>query len=469
MSDQDKAPAKGWRAEFRLVPAPVIITLAALLLVSISILVLGEVTLRNSEGYAQQTAEVLRRLDASARLKGLLIDAETGQRGFLLTGNAHTLCHSSGRPGNLNRRLLNLKALCPTPALKTQVARIKDVATERLGVASTSITLWETGEHENAINMVREGRGQVLSDELREKIGTLEEMSRGELQELRRHQQPNTFRTRFATLVSSLLAIGLLLVIIRMFMRQAAFQRAEADAAYDEAQRMQNLVDERTSELSRLSSHLQEVSEREKAELARNLHDELGGLLTAARMDISWLLGATATMDPEIHKKLEQVNDGLTESMDIKRRVVESLRPALLDHFGLPTALQNYFDESCKKAGLTCNTNIPEEMADLPQDLAIALFRVGQESLTNIIRHAKARNVHMSVESHGEIVRVIVVDDGVGMDLNSPTFRASHGITGMRHRVNALGGTFKLSSTPGTGTRLEITVPSTPPPQSDAK
>ena len=181
-------------------------------------------------------------------------------------------------------------------------------------------------------------------------------------------------------------------------------------------------------------------------------------------MDLSWLQGATKTLDPEIGDKLKQLNSAFTEAMDVKRRVVESLRPALLDHFGLPTALQNHFDETCKNAGLNCKSTVPEEIAELPQDLAIALFRVGQESLTNIIRHAKAKNVEMSFEIVNDVIKVLVRDDGVGLDLAGRQFRSSHGITGMRHRVQALGGTFNMKSKPGEGTVLEIRVPRVRPP-----
>ncbi|MEO8223992.1 MAG: histidine kinase [Gammaproteobacteria bacterium] len=201
---------------------------------------------------------------------------------------------------------------------------------------------------------------------------------------------------------------------------------------------MHLLVDARTAELPDLSAHLQSVSEREKAELARNLHDELGGLLTAARMDLSWLQAATRALDPEFGDKLKQLNHAFAEAMDVKRRVVESLRPALLDHFGLPTALQNHFDETCKSAG--------------------------QESLTNIIRHAKARNVELSVDVVDDVIKVLVRDDGVGLNLEGRQFRSSHGITGMRHRIQALGGTFNLQSIPGRGTEVQISVPRVRPP-----
>jgi signal transduction histidine kinase len=447
----------GWLSRIRLLPPALIATLVGILFASVTILILSEITLLTSTQYAQQISDVLRRLEATAQVHGLIIDAETGQRGFLLTGDARYLEPFEQAVREFPRSMEQLRKLSPSPALRTQVDVIEETALARLGVASTSITLWETGEHANAIDIARSGRDKELTDQFRIDVDTLEEMSKRELRELRSRQGPAALRSRLATLISSLLAIGLLLTVTRLFIRQADFQRAEAE-------RMQSLVDARTAELSELSSHLQEVSEREKAELARNLHDELGGLLTAARMDLSWLLGATQGLDPQIGEKLEQISQGLTESMDIKRRVVESLRPALLDHFGLSTAMQNYFEESCKKAGLNFTGSIPDDLPDLPQDLSIALFRVGQESLTNVIRHANAKNVDMSMAVVDDEVRVTVTDDGSGIDLDSPKIRNSHGISGMRHRIQALGGSFRLKSAPGNGTRLEISVPRVRPP-----
>ena len=217
------------------------------------------------------------------------------------------------------------------------------------------------------------------------------------------------------------------------------------------------IIEDRTRELSRLSTHLQSASEQEKADLARDLHDELGGLLTAANMDLAWLQGRSVTMEQEVRDKLGELVRTVTEAMNVKRRVVENLRPALLDHFGLPTALEAYFDETCKRAGIECRTTIPDETGPIPQSLAIALFRVGQESLTNIIRHARARHVEMTFEVGAAGYHLSVSDDGIGMDAEK--VRSSHGLAGMRHRVVSLNGTFEIQSAPGTGTRLDVLVP----------
>jgi signal transduction histidine kinase len=217
------------------------------------------------------------------------------------------------------------------------------------------------------------------------------------------------------------------------------------------------VVEDRTRELSALSNHLQALSEREKSELARKLHDELGGLLTAAKMDLSWL--QSRLEGAAIQERLSQLGGVLDEAMDLKRRVVEELRPSLLDHFGLPTALRAHVESTCAKAGLASRIQIEHPCESMPKETAIALFRVVQEGLSNIIRHAQANTVKLVLSGDQHQCVVTLVDDGHGFDPGSPEFRWSHGLMGMRQRAEALGGRLEVESRVGGGTTLRIKVP----------
>jgi len=217
------------------------------------------------------------------------------------------------------------------------------------------------------------------------------------------------------------------------------------------------LVDARTRELSALSSHLQNLAEKEKSELARTLHDELGGLLTAAKMDLSWL---QSRVDSATHQeRLAQLGSVLDEAMSLKRRVVEELRPSLLDHFGLATALRAYVEAACNKSGIRNDIRLPDESETIPKDIAITLFRIVQEGLNNIIRHANARHVTLELDAGAGGYALALSDDGQGFDADGTQGPWRHGIMGMQHRVRALGGRFSLQSTHGNGTILRITLP----------
>ena len=238
---------------------------------------------------------------------------------------------------------------------------------------------------------------------------------------------------------------------------RAQLAGGSAGASADPALEVEKLVEARTRELSALSTHLQDLTEKEKAALARNLHDELGGLLTAAKMDLSWLQSRISG-DPDIERRLHQLGAVLDEAMDVKRRVVEDLRPSLLDHFGLATALKAYVESACANCGLRAEILITAE-EEVPKDIAIALFRVVQEGMTNILRHAHARTVRLEIANDGKLCRLALTDDGAGIDLEDSSFHWSHGLTGMRQRVRALGGRFSLDSERGRGTKLRVEIP----------
>ena len=239
--------------------------------------------------------------------------------------------------------------------------------------------------------------------------------------------------------------------------QQPQQQQQKQAATAAPAREIDGLVEARTRELSALSSHLQSLAEKEKSELARTLHDELGGLLTAAKMDLSWL---QSRVDTPVHQeRLAQLGSVLDEAMGLKRRVVEELRPSLLDHFGLATALRAYVDAACMKAGVVCDIRLPEDGEPIPKDISITLFRIVQEGLSNIIRHASAKHVSLDLTDGGGEYAFTLQDDGCGFDPNSTRDVWPHGIMGMQQRVRALGGRFSLDSTPGKGTTLRVTVP----------
>jgi protein-histidine pros-kinase len=264
-------------------------------------------------------------------------------------------------------------------------------------------------------------------------------------------------QTQAAVILLALLAVGLLIALSRLLAADAVRRESLRAASERHAKDLESLIEARTRELSALSTHLQELSEREKSELARNLHDELGGLLTAAKMDLSWL--QSRVPEPTLQKRLAELGAVLDEAMDLKRRVVEDLRPSLLDHFGLPIALRAYVDAACAKAGLRTRLELPDDDAPMPSEMAIALFRIAQEGLTNIIRHAGAQAVTLVFVLERDGCRFSLSDDGCGFDATDPRFRWSHGIMGMRQRVRTLGGQFEVESAPGSGTILRVTVP----------
>ena len=215
----------------------------------------------------------------------------------------------------------------------------------------------------------------------------------------------------------------------------------------------------RTEDLSELSTQLQSVAEKERAALSRELHDELGGLLVAARMDVSWLEEKASTSDPDVQQHFRRVHDALEAGVELKRRVVENLRPSLLDNLGLFPALRWQVADSCGRAGINCTERYPSEELHLAPEASIAIFRIVQEALTNILKHAKARNVEVFIEAQGEWLVVCVRDDGVGLPVDRRRALRSHGLASMRHRATALGGEWRIIRRSEGGTEIEVRLP----------
>lgn len=229
------------------------------------------------------------------------------------------------------------------------------------------------------------------------------------------------------------------------------------------AQSLEARADARLHELSELSTHLLQTLEGERARLAKQLHDELGGMITAAKMDMQWLTAHIgASLDPKAREKFNSVLQMLDQAMMLKRRVVEGLRPSLLDHFGLGVAMRSHFEESCKLAGIECVASLPEESVDLDSTSQLTIFRVAQDVLAGVIARGGAQNVEVVVEPHTESGRegylMTIGDDGAAMAEEAPSLITS------RYRVALSGGQMDVESRPKSdaspgGNRVRVFVP----------
>jgi protein-histidine pros-kinase len=210
--------------------------------------------------------------------------------------------------------------------------------------------------------------------------------------------------------------------------------------------------------LSHLIIEMQNAAEAEKSALAKELHDELGGLITAAKMDMQWLTSHLGgSVDAARDEKMKSVMQMLNQAMTLKRRVVENLRPSLLDHFGLGVALRSHFEEGCRAVGLECVASLPEESLELPPATQLALFRIAQEVLSAVITGGNARHIELVIEPEEGGYSMLIGDDGAGR--NEALDRA---LVALRHRIGSLGGTLDSRNQPGEGNRIRTFVPQSP-------
>jgi signal transduction histidine kinase len=209
-------------------------------------------------------------------------------------------------------------------------------------------------------------------------------------------------------------------------------------------------------QLTELAQHLQTAREDERSRLARELHDELGALLTAAKLDAARIKSRLGTGAPEAAERLAHLNEILNNGIALKRRIIEDLRPSSLNNLGLVAALEIQAREFGERCGIEVDCTL--EPVALRPSAELTAYRLVQEAFTNIAKYAKAKRVEVNFAARDGVAEISVRDDGVGFD---PSLRrpSAHGLLGMRYRVEAEGGRLALESSPGHGTRIHATLP----------
>lgn len=218
-------------------------------------------------------------------------------------------------------------------------------------------------------------------------------------------------------------------------------------------------------ELETLTRRLQEVREEERQRITHEIHDELGSLLTAVKMEL-FSLGRWVqrrVKDESVLGHLASTLDGtgarLNDALETVRRIARELRPRILDDFGVAVAMEWYVSEFARSAGLDARVDIDPNVPSLDDQLETAVFRIAQEGLTNVARHAQARQVIFQLRREPDGLEFVIEDDGIGLDEDVLTCPDSTGLVGMRERVRRLGGAMNVTRAGAKGTRLRFTFP----------
>lgn len=239
-----------------------------------------------------------------------------------------------------------------------------------------------------------------------------------------------------------------------------AVQRALREAAERrERQRAEDKLRRSLDQLRALTSYLQYVREEERTRIAREVHDELGQALTGLKLDMSWLLTKVGKNRTPVTEKVKTMVEHIDATIQTVRRIATELRPGILDSLGLVAALEWQANEFHSRTGIRCQveTNVGDKTWD--QDFSTVFFRIFQETLTNIIRHAKATRVDVRLsEENGKLV-LTVKDNGRGITEEEIANTRSIGLVGMRERAGLIGGELSLQGAPGQGTTVTVRVP----------
>ena len=222
--------------------------------------------------------------------------------------------------------------------------------------------------------------------------------------------------------------------------------------------KMENEIKRSRQQLRELALHIQMVREQERRMIAREIHDELGQDLTALQLDLHGLKKRMPAEIPELHAKADTMLHMIDNTNRSVQRISTYLRPALLDDLGLTAAIEWQLDEFAKRTGITCKLDHHTGERELEEELVTAIFRIFQETLTNIARHSQATNTWVSLEEKEDMLLLEVRDNGRGITRGQVENSRSFGVIGMRERLYPWGGEVQFSGEPGKGTTVRVTV-----------
>ena len=226
-----------------------------------------------------------------------------------------------------------------------------------------------------------------------------------------------------------------------------------------ERRRVEEHLRQSEEKLRALAAHLQSVREEERTRIAREIHDELGQALTGLKMDLTWVAKKLPADQKALAGKIGSMFDLIDGTIQWVRKIATRLRPEVLDQLGLAPAIEWQAKEFQKRSGIRSKLSLPSEALALDRERSTAAFRVFQEILTNIARHADATRIDVAMRVEGDVLVLDVEDNGKGIDPSAMSGLKSLGILGMRERVLPFGGNVEITGARGEGTRVKVSIP----------
>ena len=396
-----------------------------------------------------------------------LLDAESAERGYLLTGRKEYLEPYAEVASDISSAVTTLRTLYRVDEeAKPLVEEVTKRALEKLSISSETITMYDTGSTDAWRELLLTDIGREKMEAVRKAAETLLALEDRRVATDRAAVYRTLEFGRRGVSIATLLG---LLGFIFFLRKSAALQAVQLSSARDlqaERDALGVQVRERTTELAELNRHLQDVREHERGNLARSLHDELGALLTAAKLDLARLRRALPDPPAEVNDRINHLASTIDQGIGLKRRVIEELMPSALHNLGLRTALEILAGEFSQRTGVSVQMNLHDTPLDTSSRNTV--FQLVQESLTNVEQHAGAREVQLSMRVSGGEVVIQVHDDGRGFN-REQTRGAGFVWKNLRHRIEALGGKLSVVSAPGRGTEVDAMVPMPAPPATGAQ
>jgi signal transduction histidine kinase len=427
------------------------------LVITIFSLFFNENWLHDATEKSNEIARINYLLQTVGQLQSNMYKAESAQRGYLLTRTKDYLLYYGVGVDEAKKNLQTIQtallALTPAAAYKAEqniLSKLTSDVGAKISEMDVTVEFATKGKVLDAKKVLNLDNGMIQMNSINMHIEKMQAALKQRLTTV--YAARNVTRTviRTSVIAGPIILIFLVVLVIKQLLQELADKAALQQRLFDENQHHEAKAFEQRKLLRSLALDYQADVERERYKLARELHDELGSILTASKMDISWVIKSVGKTHPEIAEKLKKTNSYLDQGINFKRQVVQELHPAMISSFGFWPALRALIDDAVERNQWKLTLTLPDENTVINETISLVAYRIVQETLNNCNKYAKATEISIHMINDDNHLKIEIQDNGIGIDLDSLDTK-THGLSGMKHRVLAIGGHFEIATSLGNG------------------
>ena len=442
-----------------------IVMLAVALMINIASIAFNDNWITSIEHQNALIAQIRKNLVTLNTARTNLFSAESAQRGFLLTQRSEYLEPYKLALSDAKRHIqvmndLEIKTLEGKPVDKDHAALF--AATASLEAKSTEMKIALAFIEKNQLHEARELMNLDNGmDEMKKFMLNTKYLIDNEdkyLDILVGQRKSSIVLARASLIGGNLILIFLVVLVIKQLLSEISVKSQLQKQLLEHNKLNDEKLEQQATALSGLAYEYLSNVEEERHKLARELHDEMGSILTATKMDVAWVMKKLKDDAPDIVEKLKKTNAYIDQGINLKREIVEKLHPSVISTLGFWPALRLLIEDVIERNQWKLTLNFPDDVTKVDDTISLIAYRVVQETLNNSSKYAKASEMSVDIMRDDKILKLVIEDNGMGFDVDVLETH-SHGLSGMRHRVMSIGGRFEISSLPNQGTVTRVQLP----------
>jgi signal transduction histidine kinase len=399
------------------------------------------------------------------QLKANLYEAESAQRGYMLTKRKEYVAPLNKALAQARTNIeLSEKLVKDTSTKENQLIELqwlKEISAEveaKSAEMRLTIKLVEQNKIEEANQITNLDVGRQHMQQFVLQTDKLIAQQTKDVDEMIAKRRATVSMARASGIVASLVLILLVVMVIKQLLNELLAKSKLQQQVVQENANYQVKLNQQTVLLRSMALDYQADVERERQKLSRELHDELGSIFTATKMDLAWCMKKLAETAPDVASKLAKTIGYVDQGIQYQRHIVQELHPSMISTFGFWPALTVLIKDAAARNKWQLTLNLPEQTTVLNETISLVAYRIVQESLNNANKYAKASAVTVDLMLDDKHLKLEIQDNGVGADMSALDGN-THGLSGMRHRVLAIGGHFEILSEPTKGMLTRVLIP----------